>query len=121
MFKAFGKDGWIDERIEFKDWPALKPKAPLGFVPTLTLPDGRVISQTDAMARWAAKKCGLYPTDNDDEALVVDEVCCTVIEALNKTPRSEDADEMKRLREEYAAGFLTTAVKQLESRVSPGP
>mmetsp|Transcript_32303 Transcript_32303/g.68797 ORF Transcript_32303/g.68797 Transcript_32303/m.68797 type:complete len:254 (-) Transcript_32303:154-915(-) len=120
MHKAFGKDGWTDHRIEFADWAALKPTAPLGFLPFLTLPDGRLVSQTDSILRWAGKKSGLYPTD-DEQGLIVDEICCTVFEALNKTPRAPDDAEMKRLREEYMAGFLTTALKQLETRVDPGP
>ena len=56
MFKAFGKAGWVDERIEFAEWPELKPTTPLGSLPFLTLPDGRVVSQTDAMMRWAGRR-----------------------------------------------------------------
>eukprot|EP00746_Dinoflagellata_sp_MGD_P007121 gnl/MRDRNA2_/MRDRNA2_114060_c0_seq1.p1 gnl/MRDRNA2_/MRDRNA2_114060_c0~~gnl/MRDRNA2_/MRDRNA2_114060_c0_seq1.p1 ORF type:complete len:206 (+),score=45.56 gnl/MRDRNA2_/MRDRNA2_114060_c0_seq1:74-691(+) len=121
MFKAFGKDGWTDDRFAYQEWPDKKPQMPLGFVPILELPGKGVISQTDAITRWAAKKAGLYPSDEDD-ALIVDEVCSTIIEVLNKTPGAGlDAEEKKKKRLEYAAGFLTTAFKQLETRLAPGP
>eukprot|EP00343_Euplotes_focardii_P006903 CAMPEP_0205818968 /NCGR_PEP_ID=MMETSP0206-20130828/1106_1 /ASSEMBLY_ACC=CAM_ASM_000279 /TAXON_ID=36767 /ORGANISM="Euplotes focardii, Strain TN1" /LENGTH=69 /DNA_ID=CAMNT_0053111915 /DNA_START=24 /DNA_END=229 /DNA_ORIENTATION=+ len=34
------KISFTDERIEFKDWPALKPSTPWGSLPVLTLADG---------------------------------------------------------------------------------
>mmetsp|Transcript_11920 Transcript_11920/g.19756 ORF Transcript_11920/g.19756 Transcript_11920/m.19756 type:complete len:215 (-) Transcript_11920:108-752(-) len=120
LFKAFGKDGWIDHRFDYKEWPALKPTTPLGSVPILTLPDGTVHTQTDALTRWAGKKAGLYPT-SDDQALIVDEVVSTSFEALNKCPHAKDDDEKKKVREEYAQGFLTAAAKLLEQRVGIGP
>mmetsp|Transcript_116028 Transcript_116028/g.323168 ORF Transcript_116028/g.323168 Transcript_116028/m.323168 type:complete len:180 (-) Transcript_116028:200-739(-) len=119
MFKAFGKDGWIDKRINFAEFGALKPTLPLGFVPVLKLPGGLEISQTEALTRWAGKKGGLYPA-NDDQALLCDEVCSTCLEVLNKTPRSPDAAECKRLREEYTQGFLSVALKQLDARAAAG-
>eukprot|EP00931_Biecheleriopsis_adriatica_P104433 TRINITY_DN79105_c0_g1_i1.p1 TRINITY_DN79105_c0_g1~~TRINITY_DN79105_c0_g1_i1.p1 ORF type:complete len:237 (-),score=41.87 TRINITY_DN79105_c0_g1_i1:120-830(-) len=86
MFTIYGKDGWEDRRVEFKDWPEIKPGLPLQFMPLLTLPDGRKVHQADAIYRWAAKKAGLYPAD-PDEALFVDEMISTCFEALSKGPR----------------------------------
>ena len=37
---AFAKQEYVDERIEFKDWPALKPRTPLGQLPYLEIKDG---------------------------------------------------------------------------------
>lgn len=86
MFKIYGKDGWEDRRVEFKDWAEIKPTLPLQFMPVLTLPDGRTLHQADAMYRWAARKAELYPAD-PEEALFVDEMISTVFEALAKAPR----------------------------------
>ena len=86
MFSIYGKDGWEDERVEFKDWPSIKPTLPLRFMPLLTLSDGRKLHQADAMERWAGKARGLYPAD-PDEALFVDEMISTVYEARAKAPR----------------------------------
>lgn len=117
LFKAFGKDGWVDERIEFKQWAAMKPTTPLGSLPILTLDEGAVRTQTDALTRWAGKKSGLYPS-NDEDALIVDEVITTSFEALNKTPSSKDEEEKKRLRQEYSQGFLLKALSLLQDRVT---
>lgn len=47
---------------------------PLGQVPTLTFPDGRVVVQSGAILRWAGRKAGLYPreAERDDDALTID-------------------------------------------------
>lgn len=115
LFKAFGKDGWVDERISFSEWPALKPTTPLGALPVLTLPGGEVVTQTDAMMRWASRLSGLYP-DDPREALVCDAITCTCFEMLNKSPPSSE----KEKREEYAAGFLTGACTMLEGKLGNG-
>lgn len=119
LFKAFGKDGWIDDRIEFSQWADMKPKTPLGYLPILTLEDGEVRTQTDALTRWAGKKSGLYPS-NEEDALIVDEVITTSFEALNKTPMSKNEEEKKKLRTEYAEGFLSKALTLLQDRVKAG-
>ena len=46
------------------------PAVPLGQLPTLTLPNGQVVTQSGAHARFAAKKSGLYPRDDDENALL---------------------------------------------------
>ena len=119
MFKAFGKDGWVDERIEIADWAELKPTTPLGYLPLLTLPDGSVVSQTDAMMRWAGRQSKLYPEDVT-QGLFVDEITHTVIECLGKTPPAA-GDEGKAMRTEYAnEGLLKKCCTLLESKLGDG-
>ena len=116
LFKAFGKDGWTDDRIEFTQWPELKPTMPLGSLPVLTLTDGRRVTQTDAMLRWAGRAAGLYPS-SADEALLVDEITFSVIDVLSKTP-SAAGEEGKVKRTEYAeSGLLFMVCTMLESKV----
>ena len=92
MFAAFGKHGWIDERIAQTGEPGSHPdgvsRGPGAWrdlsvnriaLPELTLPDGSTVCQSMAIARWAARwatehgRAALYPSDAT-EALRVDEI-----------------------------------------------
>jgi glutathione S-transferase len=68
---------FVDERIDFEAWPELKKKLPGGQLPIIELPDGRVLTQSMAMAKWAAAKYDasktLYPVDDPDKLFVVEE------------------------------------------------
>jgi len=119
MYKIYGKDGWEDERIEFKDWPSLKPTLPLQFMPLLTLPDGRQVHQTDAMERWAGKAAGLYPMDAD-EALFVDEMMTTVYEARSKAPRASSVvtkEMLPGLWAEFLEGTMKMYFDYIQQRI----
>ena len=89
MFKAFGKDGWIDERLQFPEFKERKPTLPLGYLPVLSI-DEEIFTQTEPMVRWAARISGLYPIDLK-EAMRVDEVCAVAHDCLLYT--SDAADE----------------------------
>ncbi len=122
MFRIFGKGGWEDERVEFKDWPSMKPTLPLQFLPLLTLPDGRTVHQADAMERWAGKLAGLYPSD-PDEALFVDEMISTVYEARAKAPRPSSVvtkEMLPDLWKEFTEGTMRTFFDFIQDRVA-GP
>eukprot|EP00284_Hemiselmis_tepida_P014223 CAMPEP_0174928928 /NCGR_PEP_ID=MMETSP1355-20121228/26857_1 /TAXON_ID=464990 /ORGANISM="Hemiselmis tepida, Strain CCMP443" /LENGTH=203 /DNA_ID=CAMNT_0016175111 /DNA_START=48 /DNA_END=659 /DNA_ORIENTATION=- len=101
-----------DKRIEGKDWPALKPKTHGGSLPVLEI-DGKMYTQSAALARWAGKKSTMYPKD-DIEALRCDEVMAIGEDLLAKTPSSQDPAEKKRLREEFAKGFMKLKCDMLE-------
>lgn len=119
MFSIYGKDGWEDERVEFKDWPSIKPTLPLRFMPLLTLPDGRQLHQADAMERWAGKACGLYPAD-PDEALFVDEMISTVYEARAKAPRPSSVvtkEMLPELWKEFTEGSMKMYFDYIQERV----
>ena len=118
LFKAFGKDGWTNAMMQFADWPAAKPATPLGSLPTLQLPDGRVFTQAEVIARWAASKAGLYPAADPDAALIVDEASAVATEALSKAPGADTPEEKKKLREAYGAGHLKKAMTLLEGRLA---
>jgi len=95
---------------------------PLGQLPVLTLPSGAVITQSNAIARYAAKLANLYPSD-PEQALFVDEITDTVSDIGNGVPRNPDATLVKALREEYAAGKLNTYFSYLAEKLeaSSGP
>lgn len=85
--------------MSFKDWPAMKPHTPLGNLPILTV-DGREVVQTQAMLRYVGKVTGLYPSDAWD-AMMVDQVCETVLEFFEKlfVYKGNDKDELRKARE----------------------
>lgn len=84
-------------------WPELQAgKAdagafPLGQVPVLTV-EGRTYAQSGAIARFAAKKAGLYPRDDDLTALAIDEAVDTAQELMGSVPQLADAEQKKAAR-----------------------
>ncbi|EFX82912.1 probable glutathione S-transferase 7 [Daphnia pulex] len=57
-----------DIRFAHCEWPAIKPTTPFGHVPILEV-DGRVLAQSNTIARYLAKKHGLAGQDEWEEAL----------------------------------------------------
>ena len=69
-------------------------------------PDGTTIVQSIAIANWAAKKAGMYPTDGDKAGLVDMVMLCSE-EALSGAPQAGNSPEtLKQRREEFANGAL---------------
>ena len=145
LFNSLGKDGWIDERVSlprFKKAP--KPTRDPARVdaeyvtnnlPQLNLPCGSRVTQSHAIARYAAKLGlaggalpehhvgNLYPADARD-ALLVDEAIAVIDQILLLTPKDADAPTRLRNREAFAdSGFLRVSMELLEGRLarSGGP
>ena len=110
---GIAKVDWEDKKITGEELGATRGptgrsnSVPLGQLPTLTLPSGAVITQSAAIARYAAKLANLYPTD-PEQALLVDEIIDSVGDIGSGMPRPTDASLVKTQREEYAAGKLNT-------------
>ncbi|KAI8920557.1 glutathione S-transferase [Entophlyctis helioformis] len=70
---------FVDNRVQFADWPALKAKIvasganPFGSLPVLEL-NGRNYTQSLPLLRLMADKLGKYAGSNDDERYFVDQV-----------------------------------------------
>jgi glutathione S-transferase len=62
---ALSETEYEDVRIQFPDWKELKPKTPYGQLPLMTIDDGPVKTQSDAMLRWVGVECSttLYPRE----------------------------------------------------------
>ena len=137
LFAAFGKDGWKEETLDFDQFKVEKqkmaeksPDARLvsGALPQLTTQSGKTFCQTISIARWACNWAiqnnvdikNLYPTQDTDAFLAMDESCGFAMEILDKCPHDPDADAKKKKREEYAAetGFMGKAMAILEKRMS---
>jgi prostaglandin-H2 D-isomerase / glutathione transferase len=94
-----------DKRFVFADFPAIRQSAPLGQVPTLHV-NGVVVTQSDAITRYAGKLAGLYPQD-DFQALLCDEVMQAV----------EDAN----VQLGASFGLTGEALKEARTRLVEGP
>jgi glutathione S-transferase len=77
-----GGIGFEDNRLAFPAFAEFRKTTPFGQVPTLEV-DGVLVTQCDAMLRYAGKLAGLYPTD-PYQALLCDEVSYVVEEASVK-------------------------------------
>lgn len=55
---AVAKQPYTDDRINWQDWPALKPNTPFGQLPLLTV-DGVTLCQSSVIATYLARKFNL--------------------------------------------------------------
>lgn len=94
-----------DERIPFAEFDALKPKLPLGALPVLAV-DGVVYAQSSAILRYAGKRGGLYPRDDDLAAMRVDEVMDTLDEVSAKLHSDSSADARKKFVDEAVPKYV---------------
>jgi len=98
-----------DERIEFKDWPALKPKTPSGQLPYMEI-EGKPFTQSMALARFLAKRCKLMGKNEMDE-LSVNVVASQLGDMRNSLVRIrfdsiDTEDQKKQLKEKYETETL---------------
>mmetsp|Transcript_30029 Transcript_30029/g.76479 ORF Transcript_30029/g.76479 Transcript_30029/m.76479 type:complete len:217 (-) Transcript_30029:278-928(-) len=103
----YGGIPFEDATFQREQWASLKPKMPFGQVPVLEV-DGKMLAQTSAIERYAAKLAGLAPSD-PWEAAKVDEVLGFVAEANDlfaATYGIKDADAKIKARQEVCAGPL---------------
>jgi len=102
-------------------------------LPQLNLPSGAKVSQSHAIARYAAKlRVGelpdhhvpdLYP-DDPEQALLVDEAVAVVDQILLLTPKDADASTRAHNRQLFQdSGFLRVGMELIEGRIktSGGP
>lgn len=145
LFNALGKDGWTDTRVSlprFKKAPKpeqnpdrVNSEYVTNNLPQLNLPCGTRVTQSHAIARYAAKLSlpaskapkhfvpNLYPSD-EKGALIVDEAIAVVDQILLLTPKDLDPATRAKAREVFhQSGFLRVGMELLEGRIgqSGGP
>ena len=145
LFNALGTEGWSDQRVSlprFKKDPNNQPRRDpdrlhskndyiTNNLPQLDLPCGTRVSQSHAIARYAAKLQpkaahlpphflrNLYPSDNRVEAMIVDEAVAIVDQILLLTPKDVDVETRTSRREAYQdTGFLRVGMELLEGRLA---
>jgi glutathione S-transferase len=92
MFAEAGVE-YEDHRIEFEDWPNIKPTVPFGKVPILYI-DGRPLMQSGCINRYLAAQFG-FLGDNPIQHAICDMVYETIREAVHQLPLKEK-DEAKK-------------------------
>ncbi|KAE9353503.1 hypothetical protein PF008_g4954 [Phytophthora fragariae] len=118
----YGVVPFTDDRLARADFPALKPTLPFGQVPALEV-NGTSYAQSMAIARYAAKLSGLYPSD-PVKALKVDMFSCSLGELaeafIGIVLKTQDADEkaqkQKLFVDETAPKFFTALEKLVEGK-----
>jgi len=116
-----GKVAFEDNRIEFADWGALKPTTVLGQLPILNW-DGLELVQSNAIARFIAKKVGLAGSTEEDfvHADMILEHCVDYLNAMIKMRFEKDAAAKQTLAETFLTktlpNWLAGAEKMLKAR-----
>jgi glutathione S-transferase len=128
---ALSGDDWADERVPGAKWGAIKPTTRYGQMPVLTCGDGRVLTQSRAIARYLAKSVTvqgqpLYPEDAW-LAYQVDEYIEALEDVRAKLGRTFAIKDQKEKEAARAALFATDGtgevfegLKRIEGLISPG-
>ncbi|MBC3862511.1 glutathione S-transferase family protein [Undibacterium jejuense] len=114
---AIGGIAFEDHRFTFAEFPDVRKIAPFGQVPLLEI-DGVVITQCDAILRYAGKLADLYPTD-PLQALLCDEVMYVVEEStvrLGPTFRMT-SEEQRAARLALVNGSMPVYLQWLEKQL----
>ena len=114
---ALGGIAFEDHRFTFAEFAEVRKTTPFGQVPVLDI-DGELVTQCDAMLRYAGKLAGLYPAD-PLQALLCDEVMYVVEEAsvkLGPTFRMT-GDEQKAARLALVNGSMTVYLQWLQKQL----
>jgi len=96
------KVAYEDVRVEGKDWPALKPKAPFGQMPILHIGNTQ-IAQSHSIERYIARTHGLFGA-NDLEGAKIDMITEGIRDAVTAFFTAiflKDANEKKTKIETY--------------------
>jgi glutathione S-transferase len=106
-----------DKRFGFPEFAEIRKATPFGQVPTLHV-DGVLVTQSDAITRYAGKLAGLYPTD-PYQALLCDEVLSAVEDANIKVGASFGltGDALKDARAALVAGPLPLYLGWLQNQL----
>jgi glutathione S-transferase len=114
---AIGGVAFEDHRFTFAEFADVRKATPFGQVPVLYV-DGTLVTQSDAILRYAGKLAGLYPTD-PLQALLCDEVAYVVEEAnvkLGPTFRMT-GEEQKAARLALVNGSMPVYLAWLQSKL----
>lgn len=112
---------YIDDRISFEEFRAMKPSFPFGSVPILQV-DEHLFSQSNAINRYVGKTCDLYPSD-PLQAAFCDEVMDGVEDIGNciaPTMRIKDKEQLKATRAALSETSIPRYLKGLAKCLKRG-
>ncbi|KAI4470748.1 glutathione s-transferase [Holotrichia oblita] len=99
----YGNIDFEDERIEYAEWPKIKPEMPFGQLPVYE-EDGKRMAQSNAIARHIAKKVNLHGK-SDWEDLEIDAIIGAIEDfkiKLMAVRYESDPDKRTKLKETVA-------------------
>ena len=109
-----------DNRLSFAEFTEQRPGFRFNALPELDI-DGVVVSQSNALSRYAGKLAGLYPED-DTQALYCDEVLGALEDMLHRVVPTFglEGEELKAAREKLVEGWLSVYVSGLGELLERG-
>ncbi|XP_058788916.1 glutathione S-transferase-like [Phymastichus coffea] len=104
---AFAGVDYVDERISKERWPELKKSMPFGQLPVLEV-DGQRIAQSNAIARYLARKHGLVGAD-EWEAMQCDMLVDSLGDLRTELLQFQKEDDLFK-KEEKKAKFVKETI-----------
>lgn len=113
---------FIDDRIDRKDWPDIKPDTPYGELPVIEFAGEGTLAQSNAILGLIGQRYGLLPA-NDFAAAQH----CAILNAVEDlttrivlTIKIEDTEEKRKAREQLAGGYMKNWALSMEKQIQ-GP
>ncbi|CAB0039887.1 unnamed protein product [Trichogramma brassicae] len=104
---AYAGLNYTDERIPKERWPELKKSMPFGQLPVLEI-NGQVIAQSNAIARYLARKHGLTGSD-EWEAMLCDALVDSLGDLKLELLQFQKEDDLFK-KEEKKAKFVKETI-----------
>ncbi|GAU98994.1 hypothetical protein RvY_10057 [Ramazzottius varieornatus] len=124
---SYSGQEWVDHRIEFAEWPAIKATTPFGQLPYIEIEGKEPLAQTYAIARYLSRQHGLAGTNAWEEGQV-DALADYAADAAKgfstyvQAFMAKDEKKAQAAREEYTGTtvkpFLSTFEKTLQHNKS---
>nr|AYN44499.1 glutathione S-transferase S3 [Brachionus rotundiformis] len=122
LFAAAGQK-YEDFRIEQKDWPEYKAKAPFGQAPFLEITNGKktlVLSQSVAIGRFLSRKFG-FAGKGDEEQAMVDMFGDEISDLMNEFAKfmmEQDEAKKKEIFEKLQNEIIPHYMKFFEAKLA---
>ncbi|KAG8311130.1 hypothetical protein J6590_049684 [Homalodisca vitripennis] len=117
LLSYMGED-FEDIRVDPADWQNKKSSTPFGKLPYLEV-DGKILTQSIAIARYLGKKAGLAGKD-DWENVQIDIMADTIVDMrlpISTFLMERDADKKNTLKEAYLKDTASFYLKKLDAIV----
>lgn len=113
---------FVDDRVGSKDWKNIKPTTPFGAMPVLKIEGVGILAQSNAILGYIGAQYGLLPEDKFEAAQhhALMDAAEDLRSRVSRTFGIKDADELKRIREELAAGYMKKWANNVE-KLTQGP
>lgn len=119
LILAYANVEYEDFRFPSEEWPKHKPNYPFGQVPVLEV-DGKMLGQSNSIARYLAKKHGLAGQDDWEEAManMYADSLMDVINAGLPYRFESDPEKKKQLLQELVTKNVRPHIQLIEKRLA---